>query len=79
MKVTIVSPESTLFSGELDGVIVPGSKGSFEILNNHAPIISTLSKGNIVCRGKEENSFSVDGGFVEAERNEVMICVEPAK
>jgi F-type H+-transporting ATPase subunit epsilon len=47
MYLEIVSPEATLFSSEVDSVVVPGIKGEFEMLNNHAPIVSTLKEGTI--------------------------------
>ncbi len=78
MKVTVVSPEKTLFTGEAEGVKLPGELGRFEVLENHAPLISTLSPGRVQCCGGEGESFSVDvkGGFVEVARNEVSVCVE---
>ena len=54
MKVNIVSPEKTLYKGETDSVMLPGEMGRFEVLQNHAPIISTLPAGEIVCRGSED-------------------------
>ena len=47
MFLEIVSPEKTLFTGDVTSVHVPGTEGSFQILNNHAPIVSTLKKGSI--------------------------------
>ena len=47
MKLEIITPEKELFAGEVSSVKFPGTNGGFEILNNHAPIISTLSKGEI--------------------------------
>ncbi|MGG7033938.1 MAG: FoF1 ATP synthase subunit delta/epsilon [Flavobacterium sp.] len=47
MILEIVSPEAKLFSGEITSVILPGVLGSFQILNNHAPIVSTLEAGNV--------------------------------
>ena len=47
MLLEIIAPDQKLYSGEVDLVQVPGSKGSFEILRNHAPIISTLEQGQI--------------------------------
>lgn len=76
MKVTIVSPEKTLFSGEADCVAVPGKKGRFEVLNNHAPIVSTLSKGRVECKGSETQVFDINGGFIEVAKNEVNVCIE---
>lgn len=76
LHVAIVSPERQLFSDSVDGVLVPGEKGSFEVRKNHAPIISTLSEGTIVCRGKKVFTLPVKGGFIEVAHNAVSICVE---
>lgn len=77
MNVVVVSPEKTLFSDNASIVIVPGTKGTFEILENHAPIISTLQPGrvSVVCEGSKAE-FPVKSGFVEVAHNEVSICVE---
>jgi len=50
MYLEIVSPEATLFNSEVDSVLVPGVNGEFEMLNNHAPIVSTLKEGIIKIR-----------------------------
>lgn len=76
MKVTIVSPEKTIFEGEANGVKLPGAKGRFEVLAGHAPIISTLSEGTVACQGNEPFEVKVRGGFVQVARDEVSICVE---
>ena len=76
MKVIIVSPEKTLYSGEVEGVEVPGENGRFEVLNNHAPIISSLTAGAVICRGAEPFTLEISGGFIEVARNEISICVE---
>ena len=77
LRLRIVSPEKIIFTGEVDSVLVPGELGEFEILNNHAPIISTLSEGRVVYKiGKESKLCHVLGGFVEVQKNEVSICVE---
>ncbi len=76
MKVTIVSPERTIFEGEVSSVTVPGEKGRFEVLRNHAPIISCLQKGTILCSGKETQTFDITSGFIEVANNEISICVE---
>lgn len=76
MKVNIVSPEKTLYAGEAEGVIVPGENGQFEVLHNHAPIISSLTKGTVVCRGKEDFRMDISSGFIEVANNVVSICVE---
>jgi len=78
MKLYIVSPEKTLYSGEADWVALPGLKGAFMILERHAPIISGLGKGAVRYGSREEtdSSFNIDGGFVEAKQNVVTVCVE---
>lgn len=76
LNVKIVSPEKTLYAGEADAVTVPGSKGQFEVLVNHAPIVSALSVGVVTCRGDEAFSTEISGGFIEVSANNVIICVE---
>ena len=73
LKLKIVSPERIEFSGEVERVKVPGTQGNFEILTDHAPIISTLQKG-VVEYGSEK--LEILGGFVSVQKNEVSICVE---
>ncbi len=92
MKVDIVTPDGVLFSGEVKAVAVPGVKGEFMILDHHAPIISTLEKGNIRLIGediiiedeladkfikeKEEILLPIHSGTVEAKNNKVIILAE---
>ena len=78
LKLKIVSPERIEFEGEVDSVLVPGSLGQFEILVNHAPIISSLDKGRVVYTlpGDEKKSLDICGGFGEVQKNVVSLCVE---
>lgn len=76
MKVTIVSPEKTLYDAEAEGVKLPGASGRFEILQGHAPIISTLTAGTVECVGQDPYEVTITGGFVEMAHNVVSICVE---
>ena len=78
MTVEIITPEKKLFEGETSMVKVPGSKGSFQMLNMHAPIVSTLDKGEVVIREMNDNElkFSVNGGLVECKNNKIVILVE---
>ena len=76
LKLKIVSPERVEFEGEVQCVKVPGTRGEFEILNNHAPVISSLQKGLVAYDGKE---LPILGGFVEVQKNEVSLCVEIAE
>ncbi len=92
MYLEIVSPEATLFSGEVTSVTVPGVDGEFQMLNNHASIISLLQEGkvkiqgNIVLDEKYENRFSKDpdgrtvlpitSGTVEMKDNKVIVLAD---
>ena len=78
LKLKIVSPERIEFDGEVVSVLVPGTQGQFEILNDHAPIISTLEKGQVeygLPKG-EKVRLEILGGFVEVQQNAVSLCVE---
>ena len=81
LKLKIVSPERIEFEGEVESVLVPGSMGQFEILVNHAPIISSLDKGTVVYAlpGGEKKPLDICGGFVEVQKNIVSLCVELEK
>ena len=78
MKVIIVSPEKTLYEADADGVKLPGTNGCFDILKDHAPIISTLADGVVECLGAQPYKVAISGGFVEMAHNVVSICVEKA-
>ena len=73
MTVKVISPEKVLFNGEAECVSVPGTSGQFEVLQNHAPIISSLEKG-VVSVG--DQTFEIVSGFIEVRDNQVDICVE---
>jgi F-type H+-transporting ATPase subunit epsilon len=77
LKLKVVSPEKIIFDGDVQSVSVPGTLGAFEILTDHAPIISSLEKGVVeyaTSSGKEQ--LQITGGFVEVRQNEVSLCVE---
>ena len=77
LKLKIVSPEKIVFQGDVESVLVPGTLGSFEILNDHAPIISSLEIGKVEYTTKEgQQVMNIQGGFVECKKNEVSLCVE---
>jgi F-type H+-transporting ATPase subunit epsilon len=75
MNLVILSPEKEIFSGAVKSVKVPGSAGQFEMLENHAPIVSSLSKGEVrvIKDNGEKITFQVEGGFVEMLHNEVSL------
>ena len=77
LKLNIVSPERQLFSGEVELVELPGAMGRFEVLHNHAPLVSSLTAGNVTYRsGSTTDSLSISGGFVEVRDNVVTVCAE---
>lgn len=77
MNLVILSPEREIFSGKVKSIKVPGSSGSFEMLENHAPIVSSLDAGEvrILKDNGEKMTFRVEGGFVEMLNNEVSLLV----
>lgn len=77
MLIDIITPDQTVFSGEAISATFPGTDGSFQILNSHAPLISTLDKGSIVLRTTAgEQNWQVDGGVVEVLDNRVTVLAE---
>ncbi|MBO4314883.1 MAG: ATP synthase F1 subunit epsilon [Prevotella sp.] len=77
LRLKIVSPEKVEFEGEVESVLVPGTLGSFEILKDHAPIISSLEKGKVEYSiHGDKTELWILGGFVEVKKNEVSLCVE---
>jgi F-type H+-transporting ATPase subunit epsilon len=78
MQLEIITPEKTLFEGKVSLIQVPGSKGSFAILQYHAPIISTLEKGKIKIEESvgSPQYFDIVGGVIEVHRNHAIILAE---
>lgn len=77
MKLEIITPQGTVFAGEVDSVLLPGKFSAFEVLKDHAPIISSLGKGKIVYKTDgNETALQVNDGFVEVVKNHISVCVE---
>ncbi len=78
MKVEIISPDKIIFSGDLKLVKLPGIDGFFEIMENHAPLISVLKKGQIktLNTSNQEDFIEINGGVVEVTNNSVKILAE---
>lgn len=73
----ILTPEGSLFEGEVTGVQMPGTQGSFEVKANHAPIVSTLEEGEVVVRKTEGiSNYKISGGFVEVAGNKLTLLAE---
>ncbi|GHV43198.1 hypothetical protein FACS1894180_1570 [Bacteroidia bacterium] len=81
MKLEIITPEKTVFRGEVRSVTLPGSLGLFEVLENHAPLVSSLKEGTVkyVETNGAENTVAISSGFVEVSNNTLNVCVEGAK
>ncbi len=79
--VEIVSPSGRVFRGEANGVKAPGVKGSFEVLRNHAPMISAFEVGliRVTVSTGEHITFATSGGFMEVVNNSVSILAETAE
>ena len=75
MYLEIVSPEATLFSGEVTSVAVPGVNGEFEILNNHASIISLLKEGVVKISGNIELDKNVQDKFTQGDKNTMLLKI----
>jgi len=77
MHLDIITPEKKVYSGEVTSVSVPGMSGRFQILKDHAPIISTLMNGKVKIKDAEGvKEFDVEGGVVENLKNKVVILAE---
>lgn len=78
MKVKITKPDTSVFEGEAKLIQLPGTGGLFEILQNHAPIISSLRKGTIrlVTDNDETKTFEIRGGVVKGQKNDILILIQ---
>jgi F-type H+-transporting ATPase subunit epsilon len=77
MELEILSPEKKIYTGEIKLVKLPGSKGSFEVLKNHAPLISSLEKGEIkvIDVNNDIQRFAIADGVVEVLENKIIVLV----
>lgn len=78
MILKIISADAVVFEGGVTSVLLPGVKGSFMVLKNHASLISTLSPGNIVYvleDGGESRSVEIEGGVADVDNNVVSVCL----
>ena len=78
MFLEIITPDKKVYEGEVKSIKLPGSNGSFGVMNNHAPLISTLEKGTIKIVDENKNTlfFDVNGGVVEVMKNKVIVLAE---
>jgi len=81
MQLEILTPEHKVYSGKVYGIQLPGTEGSFELLENHAPLIAALGKGKMkVLKDKTSTeTYEISGGFVEMLNNTASVLIEDAK
>ena len=78
MKLDIITPDKKIYSGSVRSVRVPGQKGSFQVLKDHAPIISTLDKGIVVVVAEDNTvaEFTIAGGVVEVKQDKIILLAD---
>lgn len=81
MFLEIITPDNKVFEGEVDSATFPGSEGSFQVMDDHAPLVSSLGLGEMRYKYKdhnhiEEKELKIDGGIVEVLNNRVLVLVE---
>ena len=75
MYLEIVTPEATLFSGEIESLAVPGINGEFEMLNNHAPIVSLLKSGHVKVYGNIQLKEEVEDKFIKGDKRGMWLPI----
>jgi F-type H+-transporting ATPase subunit epsilon len=81
MKIEIITPDKKIFDGEIKSVRVPGKKGSFQVLKDHAPIISTLENGTVRMVDQENNeiTYDISGGVIEVKANKIILLADSVR
>lgn len=81
MKVEIITPDYKVFEGEIKSIRVPGKKGSFQVLKDHAPIISTLENGPVIIVDMAgiETIYEINGGVIEVRMNKIILLAESVR
>lgn len=81
MKAEIITPDYKVFEGDIKSIRVPGKKGSFQVLKDHAPIISTLENGLVIIADMDgrETVFEINGGVIEVKMNKIIVLAESVK
>jgi F-type H+-transporting ATPase subunit epsilon len=81
MQISVLTPDKEIFEGKITSVKVPGVSGIFEVLNNHAPIVSALGEGEVrlIKENGEKMTFGIEKGFIEVLKNKVALLVQGYK
>lgn len=80
MKIEIITPEKTVYQGDIRSMKVPGKKGAFQVLKDHAAIVSTLIEGKVTVTDMNgrDSEFEIEGGVVEVWQNTIILLAESA-
>ncbi|MGR3811404.1 ATP synthase F1 subunit epsilon [Jiulongibacter sp. NS-SX5] len=77
MILEIITPDKKVFKGEVSVVTLPGKNGEFQVLKDHAPLVSTLAKGNLTyIQNDKAETILVDGGVIEVANNKILVLAE---
>jgi F-type H+-transporting ATPase subunit epsilon len=81
MKLEIITPDRKVYEGDISSIRVPGEKGSFQVLKDHAPIISTLENGPVIIIDQQGNhvDFEINGGVIEVKQNKIILLAESVR
>jgi len=81
MRIEIVTPDKRIFEGDIKSVRVPGKKGSFQVLKDHAPIVSTLDAGFVILVDHvgKETIFEISGGVIEVKANKIILLADSVR
>jgi len=81
MNLELITPRKKVFDGKVKLVQLPGAAGSFEVLENHAPIISTLKQGQVrfITDSGNTEEYNITGGIVETANNVIIVLADKAE
>jgi F-type H+-transporting ATPase subunit epsilon len=81
MKIEIITPDQKVFEGDIRSARVPGTKGSFQVLKDHAPIVSTLENGPVILidQSGNEKRYEINGGVIEVKANRIILLAESVR
>jgi F-type H+-transporting ATPase subunit epsilon len=81
MRIEILTPDHKVFEGDIKSVRVPGKKGSFQVLKDHAPIVSTLENGPVIMvdLADKVTRYEINGGVIEVKMNKIILLAESVR
>jgi F-type H+-transporting ATPase subunit epsilon len=81
MKIEIITPDKKVYEGDVKSARVPGKKGSFQVLKDHAPIVSTLENGPVILVSQEgiESIYEISGGVIEVKANKIILLADSVR